>query len=56
MPAEHLTPDECDELAEAFRQDAATLPSGSKRESLLKMAEGYRALAALKRMVLREGN
>ena len=49
MPADHLTADECDELVKALRQDAAILPDGSKRESLLRLAEGYRALAELKR-------
>jgi hypothetical protein len=52
---EHLTADECDVLAEAFLQDAAVLPSG-RRQDLLKLAERYRALAIMKRMVAREVN
>jgi hypothetical protein len=56
MPDEHLTVDECDELEEALRQDAASLPNGPDKENLLKLAEGYRALADMKRMVLRKVN
>ena len=44
MPADQLTADECDELVKALQQDAAILPTGSKRESLLRLAEGYRAI------------
>jgi hypothetical protein len=32
MQDEHLTVDECDEIAEALRQDAASLPSGLDKE------------------------
>jgi len=56
MQDEHLTVDECDEIAEALRQDAACLPSGLEKENLLKLAEGYRDLANAKRMVLRKVN
>ena len=42
MQDEHLTVDECDELAEALRQDAAALANGS---------ECYPDLANIKRMV-----
>jgi hypothetical protein len=57
MPDEqHLTVDQCDELEEALRQDAASLPDGSDKENLLKLAEGYRALAKMKRIVLRKVN
>ncbi len=56
MPVEHLTADECDELADALLEDAATLPSGSEQENLSGLAAGYRALAELKRMVLRNAN
>jgi hypothetical protein len=38
MQDEHLTADECDELAVALRQDAAALPNGSEKDSLLKLA------------------
>jgi hypothetical protein len=56
MSDEHLTIEECEELEEALRQDAASLPSGPDKENLLKLAEGYRVLANVKRMVLRKVN
>jgi hypothetical protein len=56
MQEEHLTLDQCDELAKALREDAAHLPHGSERESLLHLAEGYRLLADMKSMVLRKVN
>ena len=56
MPEENLTLDQCDELAKALREDAACLPHGSKREKLLQLAEDFRILAKLKRMVLRNVN
>jgi hypothetical protein len=56
MQEEHLTVDQCDELAKALREDAARLPHGSERENLLQLAEGYRVLADMKRMVLRKVN
>jgi hypothetical protein len=49
MQEEHLTVDQCDELAKALREDAARLSHGSERESLLQLAEGYRLLAEMKR-------
>ncbi len=52
MQEEPLTVDQCDLLAKALREDADHLPLGSKRESLLRLAEAYRVLADLKRMVL----
>jgi hypothetical protein len=52
---EHLTADECDELAEASLREASVLPS-ERREDLLKLAERYRALAIMKRMVDRKVN
>jgi hypothetical protein len=45
MQEEHLTVDQCDELARALREDAACLPHGSEKEHLLQLAEGYRLLA-----------
>jgi len=54
MLEEHLTVDQCDELAEALREDAARLPHGSERENLLQLAQGYHVLADMKRMVLRK--
>lgn len=56
MQEEHLTPDECDELAEGLRQDAAALSDRSKKEALLKLSEGYRDLASAKRIVRRQVN
>jgi hypothetical protein len=56
MRDEHLTIDQCEEMAEALRQNAADLPDGSEKENLLKLAEGYRDLANMKRMVLRKVN
>jgi hypothetical protein len=56
MQEPHLTADECDELAEALRQDAAALSRGSQKDALLKLSEGYRDLASKKRMVLRKVN
>jgi hypothetical protein len=53
MHEEHLTVDECDELAKALHEEAALLPPGSKRENMLQLADGYRVLADMKRMVLR---
>ena len=40
-----LTADECDELAEALRERAASLRNGSERENLLILAECFRELA-----------
>jgi hypothetical protein len=54
MEEEHLTVEQCDELAEALREDAARLPHGPERENLLRLAEDYRLLADMKRMVLRK--
>jgi len=56
MPDEHLTVAECDELVEALLQHAANLPDGPERENLLKLAEGYRDLAKLKRTIQRKVN
>jgi hypothetical protein len=56
MQEEHLTVDQCDELAKALHEDAARLPHGPARENLLRLAEGYRLLADMKRMVLRKVN
>ena len=56
MQDEHLTADECDELVEALLEDAAVLPSEPERMKLLELAEGYRILANMKRMALRNAN
>ena len=49
MQDEPLTVDECDELAEALSERAASLPNGSEMENLLKLAECFRELANIKR-------
>jgi hypothetical protein len=51
-----LTAEECDLLADTLSDDAAALPIGSKKEGLLKLAESYRILAQMKRLVLRKVN
>jgi hypothetical protein len=56
MQDERLTADECDELSQVLRQDAAVLPNGSEKQNLLKLAESYGDLAQLKRWVLRKAN
>jgi len=53
MQDEHLTIEECGEFAEALSEDAAALPEGSKKEDLLELAQGYRNLANMKRIVSR---
>jgi hypothetical protein len=45
---EHLTAEQCDELAKALLEDAARLPPGSEREDLLQLAMGYHVLADMK--------
>ena len=51
-----LTVEECELLADTLADDAAALPVGSKKEDLLKLAESYRSLAQMKRLVLRMVN
>ena len=56
MQDEFLTVDKCDELVEALRERAASLTNGSGREKLLVLAECFRELANMKRLVLRKVN
>jgi hypothetical protein len=56
MQDEPLMVDECDELAEALRERAASLSNGSERKNLLKLAECFRELANIKRSFLRKVN
>jgi hypothetical protein len=56
MQEEHLTVDQCDELAKALHEDASRLPHGSERKNLFKLAESYRVLADMKRMVFHKVN
>jgi hypothetical protein len=51
-----LTVEECDLLADTLYDDAAALPIGSKKDDLLKLAESYRILAQMKRLVSRKVN
>jgi hypothetical protein len=46
-----LTLDECEELASALFEDAAALPPGPKKQDILKLAQGYRSLGKMKRLV-----
>ena len=52
----NLTADECDVLAEALRQDAAAFPDELEKETCLELAECFRDLAQMKRLVLRKVN
>jgi hypothetical protein len=52
----NLTADECDELADALVDAAAVLPPGQKKQETLKLSDGYRTLAQVKRLVLRMVN
>jgi hypothetical protein len=56
MSEEHLTVEQCDELVKALREDADRLPDGSEREKLLQLAESYRILGEMKRLVLHKVN
>ena len=51
-PSTHLTIDECEALAAALFEDAAALPPGPKKQEILKLAQGYRTLGKMKRLVL----
>ncbi|WP_187435316.1 hypothetical protein [Bradyrhizobium cytisi] len=56
MSEEPLTAVQCGEVESAMRQEAAPLPPSCEQERLLQLADGYRMLASLKRLVLREVN
>ena len=49
MQEEHLTVDQCDELAKALREHAARLPHGSERENLLQLVPRHRGFDSLQR-------
>ena len=51
-----LTVEECDLLANTLSDDAAALPVGPKKEDMLRLAESYRILGQMKRLVLRKVN
>jgi hypothetical protein len=52
----NFTVEQCEELATAIAEEAALLSPGSKKEELLKLAQSYRNLAKLKRLVARKVN
>ncbi len=52
----NLTADECDKIAEALCRDAAALPDELEKENLLELAECYRDLAQMTRLVLGKVN
>ena len=53
-PATNLTVDECEELASSLCEDAAALSPGPKKQEILKLAQGYRSLGKMKRLVMRK--
>ena len=52
----NLTVEQCEELATAMAEEAASLPPGSKRDNLLQLAKSYRFLAAIKSFIVRNVN
>jgi hypothetical protein len=52
----NLTADECEELADALLEVAVALPPGQKKQDTSKLSDGYRALARVKRLLLRMVN
>jgi hypothetical protein len=52
----NLTVEDCKLLADMLSGDAAALPPGPDKELMLKIAEGYRDLAKLKKLVLSKVN
>src|SRR4051812_7731603 len=48
-----LTVEECELLADWLSDEAGTLPFGSKQQALSTLAENYRILAQMKRLLLR---
>ena len=55
-PSANLTVEQCEALAAALFEDAAILPPGPEQETLLRLAQGYRSLAKMKRLRLRKVN
>jgi len=51
-----LTFDECEELASVLFEDAAAMLPGPKKRSTLKLAQSYRSLGKMKRLVLQNVN
>ena len=52
----NLTVEQCEELAAALDQDTALMPPGPEKDDLLQLAQGYRDLAAMERLVARKVN
>jgi hypothetical protein len=52
----NLTVGQCRDLAAAIFEDAAALPPGPEQQELLKLAEGYRILAAMKGLIAKSVN
>ena len=52
----NLTVEQCEELTAALGEDAALMPPGPEKDNLLQLAQGYRDLSALKRLVARKVN
>jgi small ligand-binding sensory domain FIST len=52
----NLTAEQCEELAAAITEEAVLLSSGSKKEALLKLAQSYLDLAAMKGLIARKLN
>jgi hypothetical protein len=44
----NLTVEQCEELAAAIAEEAALLSPGSKKQALLKLAQSYRDIAAIR--------
>jgi hypothetical protein len=55
-PSTNLTIEQCEELVTALLEDTAILPPGPKKDELLQLAQGYRNLAKMKRLVLSKVN
>lgn len=52
----NLTVEQCEDMAAAISQDAAQLPPGPRRNEVLKLAQDYRVLAAMKSTIARKLN
>jgi hypothetical protein len=52
----NLTVEQCEKLAAALGEDTALMPPGPEKDDLLQLAQGYRRLAAMKRLVARKVN
>jgi hypothetical protein len=52
----NLTVEECEELATGMSEDVAVWPPGPEKKEILKLAQDYRDLAAMKRLISRTMN